>query len=76
MTPTPWKAVDVEGPPPPSRYNRWAMVLGPDGAVIVPRMNRVDAHYLVMCVNSIGRFSVEQIDEFLQAGAELLKGDR
>jgi len=65
MTPTPWKALDMDDRPvmpvqtqivgypmpPSSRYTRYAKVVGPDGAVIVSRMNRVDARHLVHCVN-------------------------
>ncbi|MEE8607852.1 MAG: hypothetical protein V3S55_09615 [Nitrospiraceae bacterium] len=54
MTPTPWKALDIADtttPGPVTTHQRYAMVTGPDGAVIVSRMNRVDAHHLVKVVN-------------------------
>ena len=49
MTPTPWKAIDGEGPN--GNRNIWASVVSPNGIVIIPRMNRVDARHLVECVN-------------------------
>lgn len=53
-TAKPWKALDMEDtstPGPITTYQRYAMVTGPLGTVIVARMNRVDAHHLVNCVN-------------------------
>ncbi len=54
MTPTPWKALDMADDTtagPISTHQRYAMVTGPDGAVLITRMNRVDAHSLVRIVN-------------------------
>lgn len=52
MTPTPWKVLDMADYPELSSRDRWATVTGPDGAVIITRMNRVDARHLVHCVNA------------------------
>ncbi len=53
MTPTPWKALDMEDTStggPVTTFQRYAMVTGPDGACIITRMNRVDARHLDRCV--------------------------
>ncbi len=52
MTPTPWKAQDIPWHEwEDNRFKEWARVFDRDGYVIIPCMNRVDAHHLVKCVN-------------------------
>lgn len=51
-TPKPWKMLEIEGDfPEDGKINKWAMIIGPDGAVIVHRMNKPDARDIVECVN-------------------------
>ncbi len=46
---------------PITTHQRYAMVTGPDGAVIISRMNRVDARHLVHCVNSTAIRDARQV---------------
>lgn len=52
-TARPWKMLEIEGNfPEDGARNRWAMITGSEGKVIVNRMNKPDARLIVECMNN------------------------